>query len=156
MFRRARDFEKSFYKFIQDNYTAHPVFYGDIAVDADANDIWLYCNFSELNVGTGYFSYAYIDAITRVQSVDVYNNQLATIVDELRELFRMPDVGLYDFTYSEAPQEIIGAKIVVQDSGRPIFERIEELEFGENRLLLQASQMTVRLKLLEDFARNRT
>lgn len=157
-FCKIRDFERSVYKFIKENYAdvyGVPVYYGDIAVNADVHDVWLYCNFSELNVETGHFSSAYIDVVTRIHSIDEYNTQLSVIVDDLRELFVNSDTDLYDFTYPEYPQRILDAKIVIQDTGKQIYERVEELEYNEVKSLLQASQMTIKLKLLENFARSR-
>lgn len=155
-FCSIRDFEKSFYKFIEDNYNAYPVYYGNIAVNANAHDIWLYCSFSELNVETGHFSQAYIDVVTRIHSIDEYNTQLTVVIDELRELFTNSDIDLYDFTYPEYPQKILDAKIIIQDTGKQIYERVEEIKFEEADSLLQAVHMTVKLKLLENFARSRT
>ena len=157
-FVKVRDFEKSVYKFIKEGYAdspGYPVYYGNIAVDIDAHNIWLYCNFSELNVETGHFSTAYIDVITRIASVDEYNTQLSVVIDDLRVLFVNSNIDLYDFTYPENPQKVLDSKIVIQDTGKQAYERIEELEFEGAKSLLQASQMTIKMKLLENFARSR-
>lgn len=158
-FVKVRDFERSVYKYIKEGYAdsyGYPVYYGNVAVDSEADDIWLYCNFSELNVETGNFSTAYIDIITKIASVDEYNTQLSIIIDDLRELFVNSDIDLYDFTYSENPQKILDSKIVIQDAGKEVYERVEGLEFEGVEILLQASQLTVKLKLLENYARSRT
>lgn len=156
-FCKIRDFERSVYKFIEENYTIYPVFYGNVVVNINIYDIWLYCNFSELNVETGKFSIVYIDVITRISTIDEYNTQLSIIMDDLQELFVNSDIDLYDFTYSEYPQRILDEKIVIMDEkGRQVFERVEELEFEGVKSLLQASQINIRMKLLSSFAGNRS
>lgn len=153
-----RDFEKSFYKYISDNYAnvnGYSVYYGEVAANIDKDDIWLYCNFTELNAGTGHFSYAYIDVVTRIHSVDEYNTQLSVIIDDLRELFANSDIDVYDFTYPESLQRVHGEKIIIQENGRQIYERLEELKFEGATSLVQASQMTVKMKLLVNFSRSK-
>jgi hypothetical protein len=157
-FCKVRDFEKSFYKFVKEEYAdlhGYPVYYGNVAVDVDADDIWLYCNFTELNVETGYFSGAYIDVAARVLTVDEYNTQSSEIIDDLREVFVNSNIDLYDFTYSEYPQQVLDSKITIMDMGKQVYERIEELEFEGVKTLVQMSQLTVRMKLLENFTRSR-
>jgi hypothetical protein len=158
-FAKTRDFERSFYKFVKENYAdshGFPVYYGDLAADVNADDIWLYCNFTELNVETGHFSQAYIDVVTRINSVDDYNTQLSSVADDLREVFSNSNIDLYDFTYPEYPQRILDSKIVIMNEGRQIYERISELEYEGVKSLIQASQLTVQMKLLKNFARSKT
>ncbi len=155
---KVSDFEKSVYKFIKENYTDvhdYSFFYGRIVTDTNVDDIWLYCNFSELNVETGHFSLAYIDVATRVFSVDEYNTQLSVIIDDLRELFVSADIDLFDFMLPESPQKIVDNKIIVMDSGKQIYERLSELTSNEIKSLIQSSQMTFKAKLLKSFARCR-
>jgi len=164
-FTRIGDFERSVYKFIKENYAdsyGYPVYYGNVNININIHEIWLYCNFSELNVETGKFSIAYIDVITKIASTDKYNTQLLFIIDDLRELFTNSDIDLYDFTYPEYPQRIQDGKIVIMREGkkrrlsRQVYERVEELKFDGISSLLQAAQLTVRMKLLKNYARSRT
>lgn len=155
-FVKVRDFELSVYKFIKENYAdshGYKVYYSDLAADIDSEDIWLYCNFSELNVETGKFSLGYINVVTRVASVNEYNTQLSIIIDDLRDVFSNSDIALYDFTYPEYPQVLLTEKIVLMSDGKQIYERIEELKFEEVKVLTQAATMTVKLKLLKNFSK---
>ena len=157
-FIKVRDFEKSFYKFVKEGYAdlnEYSVYYGSIRVDPNEDSIWLYCNFSELNVETGHFSTAYINVVTRIGSVDEYNTQLLEVVDDLRTLFANSDIDLYDFTILEAPQIFLDSKIVIMDSGKQVYESVSELEFAENKSLIQSAQFIVKMKLLENYARSR-
>lgn len=157
-FIKVRDFERSFYKFVKESYADlhnYSVYYGNISVSPDEDNIWLYCNFSELNVETGNFSIAYIDVVSRINSVDEYNSQVLEVVDDLRELFANSNIDLYDFTIPEVPQLFLDSKIVITDSGKQIYESVSELEFAENKSLIQAAQFTVKMKLLENYAQSK-
>lgn len=164
-FTKIGDFEKSVYKFIKENYAdshGYPVYYGNMTIDINTHEIWLYCNFSELNVETGKSSIAYVDAITRIASIEEYNTQLLVIIDDLREVFTNSDIDLYDFTYPDYPQRVQDGKIVMMRERkkkripRQVFERAEELEVEGITSLLQAAQFTLRMKLLKNYARSRT
>lgn len=155
---KIRDFELSFYKFVKEQYAdAHnyPVYYGDISVDVDKDDIWLYCNFFEINIDTGRFSQVSIDVRTRIFAVDSYNSQLTSIIDDLRQIFINADISLFDFSDINAPASFDKRKILVRDSGRPVYERVIGVESAGLNTLIQASQMTLKAKLLENFARKR-
>lgn len=163
-FTKIRDFERSVYKFIKENYAdshGYPVYYGNTTININTYEIWLYCNFSELNVETGKFSIAYIDVITRISSIEEYNTQLLSIVDDLRDIFINSDINLYDFTYPEYPQRVQDGKIVMMRERkkkripRRVFERVEELEIEGLPSLLQAAQFTLRMKLLKNYAESR-
>lgn len=155
-FVKVRDFEKSFYKFIKEGYAdfhGYLVYYGGVVTDSDQGDIWLYCNFSELNVEVGRFSIVHIDVVSRIASVDDYNTQLSVVIDDLRELLVNSDIDLYDFTYPEYPQKILDDKIVIREAGHSVYERLVELEFAMT--LLQVIRFTVKLKLLSSFSESR-
>lgn len=157
-FVSAGNFEKSFYKFVKENYADlnnYSVYYGEESVDADIDDIWLYCNFEELNVETGKFSKATVDVITRILSVDDFNTQLSGIVDDLRGVLTSSDLDLYDFTYPENPQRFLDKKIVIMHVGRQMPESITELEFKGNKSLLQAARFKIQMKLLENYSGTR-
>jgi hypothetical protein len=160
---KLADFDRSVYKFVKEEFAdlrGYPVYYGNMNIDSDLNDVWVYCNFSELNVETGKFSLAYIDIITRIAAIEEYNTELLDIADELKEVFINANIDLYDFSSPDSPVIIPGEKILVmrqlkKQDAIPIFERIEELEFEGIKSLLQAAQLTVRVKLLKNFSRSR-
>jgi hypothetical protein len=152
------NFEKSFYKFIKEEYadlSNYSVYYGEIAVDPNEDNIWLDCRFPELNVETGKFSIATIDVVTRILSVDDFNTQLSMVVDDLMDVLTSADIDLYDFTYPENPQRFLDKKIVTMHLGRQTFESITELEFKGNKSLLQSIRVRVKMKLLENYSRTK-
>jgi hypothetical protein len=159
---RLEDFKKSVYKFVKEQFAEsnnYPVYYGDITIDSKRHNIWIYCNFSELNVDTGKFSVGYIDIITRIASIEEYNKQLVNVADELKEIFVNAAIDLYDF--SVTPETLIpNEKIIVMrqlknQEAIPVFERIAEFDEGEVKELLQAIQITIKVKLLKNFSRSR-
>lgn len=154
-FVKIRDFELSFYKFLKENFTDlhnYPVYYGNIKVNPDIDDIWIYCNFSEFNIENGDFSSIYLEVVTKLTSIGAYNTQLSIITDILRELFVNSNIDLYDFTYEEYPQKILDEKILVMNSGKQVYERLEEIELGGTSVILQIKQMSLKAKLLKDFS----
>lgn len=165
-FARIGNFEKSFYRYVKENYVdfhSIPVFYGNVTININVHDYWIYCGFSELNVETGKFSVAYVDVITRIAAIDEYDTRLAVIVDDLRNLFVNSDIDLYDFTYNPYPLKLEGSKIIINREGKrrkrldmQVFERVDELEFEGIKSLLQATQITIKMRLLRNFTRSRT
>lgn len=158
-FVKVRDFELSFYKFVKENYvdsSGYPAHYGSARAEINTEDVWIQCNFSELNVETKKFSIAYIDIVGRLVALNQYNETVMTITNDIRTLFINSDIDLYDFTYSNNPQKVLDEKIIVMHEGIQVFERVEELEFEGHKSLIQANQITIKMKLLKSFAGGKT
>jgi len=160
---KSSDFGKSVYKFIKEEFAdqyGYPVYYGNIEINPNIHNMWIYCNFAELNVETGKFSLAYIDIITRISALEEYNDELSGIADELKEVLINANMDLYDFSTPDTPVIIPGEKILImrqlkKQDAIPIFERVMELEFEGVKSLTQAVQLTIRVKLLKNFSRSR-
>jgi hypothetical protein len=151
----VRDFELSFYKFIKDNYEfayGYNVFYGNAFFDVHNLDMWVYVNFSEINVETGYSSFSYVYISERLTEFTQFKQDVTEASDRFRELFRGVNIPMYNFDSDVIV--LYGDVIVVSNyDGRNIVEKIvNNVEIDETICTLA---LYYNLKILKDYGQGR-
>ena len=115
-FPRVKDFELSCYKFFKENFEDvynYTTFYGSVKTVPDDISLWVYFNFSEINIAIGLPSFAYINVYSRVVDGAFPSNEESLAVDRIVKVLDTPDIDLYDFTVLDYPVLFKDNKILV-------------------------------------------